>query len=54
MSQQSFNYIEKILDKIERGDTSNINPVFKYLEDINTYKGLICTAKTPDDFLSID
>lgn len=53
MALQSYSYLEKVLGKIQKGET-DVHPLFKYLLSIKTYKNLRCTAQTADDFLNVE
>ena len=55
MSQQCFNYLIKMAQKVVKGkDTQNMLPIFKYLDMINHVDELKCKATTALDFVEPD
>ena len=53
MAQQSFNYLRKLLKKLEDGKIKE-QGFFDYLNEISELCKMKCTASNPDYFLNLE
>lgn len=54
MLQQCYNYLIKVAEKVTKGETNGLLPIFKYLEMINRIESVKCKASKVEDFLDIN
>jgi hypothetical protein len=54
MAQQSFNYLRKLLKKLEKGKQIKDHGFFEYLNEIPTLMNMKCSGRDSSHFLAIE